>query len=61
MCGEKNMKCPICGSEKVVVNQKLELKNSEARKIYLQGICKKCNVPLVIEYTPTSARQLTTE
>ncbi len=55
------MNCPICGSEDVVVNQQLSLKDSKVRKIYLNGSCKKCGAQLTIEFTPTSARQQTVD
>jgi transcription elongation factor Elf1 len=56
-----DMNCPICGSEDVVVNQQLSLKDSKVRKIYLNGSCKKCGAQLTIEFTPTSARQQTVD
>jgi len=55
------MKCPVCGSTEIVIDQKLDLKGTKVKPIYLHAVCQKCHSVLIVEYSPTSVRQQTVD
>lgn len=50
------LRCPVCGSGNLVLDQTLKLSKTQVRNLFLHAVCLSCNAPLTVEFEPKNVR-----